>query len=187
MQDNKAASAEKSDWSELMRAALGGDDVAYRRLLSEMAPVLRGIVRSRASGKDWDWCEDVVQDTLMAIHLKRATWNPELPIRPWVYAIARHKVVDAFRRRGREVVMPVEEFFDLPAAEPETDSMESRDAQNLIDRLPERDSALLHCLAIDERGQEECGRRLGLTPGALRVALHRALKRLASIRQEEGL
>ena len=82
------------DWSDLMRAANTGDRAAYHRLLTLMTPVLRGIVRARAAGMDVDWCEDVVQETLLAIHLKRATWDEALPLRPWAYAIARHKLVD---------------------------------------------------------------------------------------------
>ncbi|WP_245999290.1 sigma-70 family RNA polymerase sigma factor [Paracoccus methylarcula] len=187
MQERKGASKAQSDWSEMMRSALRGDAETYQRLLTEMAPVLRGIVRARASGMDLDWCEDVVQDSLMAIHLKRGTWDPTQPLRPWVYAIARHKLVDAFRRKGRAVHVPVDEFIDQFEAEPGADPLENRDAEILIDRLPERDAALLRCLALEERGNEECGRRLGLAPGALRVALHRALKRLAVIRKEEGL
>lgn len=187
MRDGKGAPKAQSDWSGMMRSALRGDAAAYKRLLTEMAPVLRGIVRARASGMDLDWCEDVVQDSLMAIHLKRGTWDPGQPLRPWVYAIVRHKIVDAFRRKGRAVHVPVDEFIDQFEAEPGTDPLENRDAETLIDRLPERDAALLRCLALEERGNEECGRRLGLAPGALRVALHRALKRLAVIRKEEGL
>lgn len=176
-----------SDWSVLMRAALRGDAPAYKVLLTEMAPVLRGIVRARAPGMDADWCEDVVQDTLMAIHLKRATWDADQPLRPWVYAITRHKLVDAFRKRGRAVHLPVEDFAEQLETQPDSDPLEGRDAQALINRLPSRDAALLRCLALEEHGSEECGRRLGLAPGALRVALHRALKRLADIRREEGL
>lgn len=187
MQDKKAAPNAKTDWSDLMRSGLNGDASAYRRLLTEMTPVLRGIVRSRASGMDWDWCEDVVQDSLMAIHLKRGTWDPSQPLRPWVYAITRHKLVDAFRRKGRAVHVPVDEFADQLAADAADDPLENRDAAFLIDRLPERDAALLRCLALEERGNQECGRRLGLAPGAMRVALHRALKRLAAVRNEEGL
>lgn len=175
------------DWSDMMRAGLRGDAKAYRRLLSEMAPVLRGIIRARASGMDADWCEDVVQDTLMAIHLKRGTWDPGQPLRPWVYAIARYKLVDALRRKGRRIHVPVEDVADQLQAPAEPDPLEARDVQVLIGRLPERDAALLNCLAVDEHGSEECGRRLGLSAGALRVALHRALKRLAEIRQEAGL
>lgn len=187
MQMEKRVSRAGSDWSDLMRLAIRGDAAAYKLLLTEMAPVLRGIVRARASGMDLDWCEDVVQDSLMAIHLKRATWDPSMPLRPWVYAITRHKLIDAFRRRGRAVHLPVEDFTDQLEAAPAEDTMERRDAEYLIDRLPARDAALLRCLAVEERGNEECGRRLGMASGALRVALHRALKRLATIRQEEGL
>ena len=174
-----------ADWSDLMRAANAGDRAAYRRLLALMAPVLRGIVRARAGGMDADWCEDIVQDTLLAIHLKRATWDEALPLRPWVYAIARHKLVDAFRRRGRAVHLPVEDFAETLEAPPQPAPTEARDAATLIGRLPERDAALLRCLALEARDSDECGARLGLTPGALRVALHRALQRLARLRQED--
>lgn len=173
------------DWSALMRAGIAGDQRAYALLLTRMAPVLRGIVRARASGMDPAWCEDVVQDTLLAVHLKRGTWDSAQPLRPWVYAIARHKIVDAFRRRGRAVHLPVEDFVEALAAEDGPDPFEAADAGRLIDRLPGRDAALLRCLALEARGYEDCGARLGMTPGGLRVALHRALQRLARLRLED--
>ncbi|MDP5308866.1 sigma-70 family RNA polymerase sigma factor [Paracoccus spongiarum] len=180
------AGAQQPDWSALMRSALAGDQRDYRRLLELMTPVLRGVIRARASGMDPEWCEDVVQETLLAVHLKRATWNRDLPLRPWVYAIARHKLVDAFRRRGRSVHLPVEDFAETLPAAPQPDGLEQRDAGVLIAMLPDRDAALLRCLAVEERGHDDCGTRLGLSPGALRVALHRALQRLARLRQEAG-
>lgn len=184
MNHGRAAAGQGADWSELMRAGIAGDRQAYRHLLTAMAPVLRGLIRARAGGMDPEWCEDVVQDTLMAIHLKRATWDATQPLRPWVYAIARHKLVDAFRRRGRAVHLPVEDFAEVLEAAPGPDTLERRDADLLISRLPERDAALLRCLALEGRGNAECGARLGLSAGALRVALHRALQRLAVIRKE---
>lgn len=171
------------DWSVLMRAGIAGDQRAYRRLLERMAPVLRGIVHARAGDMDMAWCEDVVQDTLLAVHLKRGTWDETQPLQPWVYAIARHKVVDAYRRRGRAVHLPVEDFAEALAAEQGPDPFEAADAGRLIARLPERDAALLRCLALEARGPDECGTRLGMTAGGLRVALHRALQRLARLRQ----
>ena len=173
------------DWSAMMRAAIDGDRRTYQRLLARMAPVLRGLVRARAGGMDAAWCEDVVQEILLAVHLKRGTWDPAQPLQPWVYAIARHKVVDAFRRRGRAVHLPVEDFAEALAAEAGPDPFEAADAGRLLARLPERDAALLRCLALEARGHDECGARLGLSPGSLRVALHRALQRLARVRQEE--
>ncbi|MCQ0970247.1 sigma-70 family RNA polymerase sigma factor [Paracoccus sp. TK19116] len=173
------------EWSRLMRAGLAGDAAAYRDLLQAMAPVLRGIVRARGPGLGADEGEDVVQDILLAIHLKRGTWNPGQPLRPWVYAIARHKLVDAFRRRGRRIHLPVEDFAEVLENEAPPDPFEASDAARLIDRLEPRDAALLRCLALEGQGSEVCGARLNLSPGALRVALHRALKRLAVIRVED--
>jgi RNA polymerase sigma-70 factor (ECF subfamily) len=84
-----------------MRAANAGDEAAYTRLLASLAPVLRAIARRRLAGtrlvSDF---EDVVQETLLAIHLKRHTWDETRPFGPWFSSIIRHKLVDAARRRG---------------------------------------------------------------------------------------
>ena len=87
----------------MMRAAIAGDEGVYRRLLEEIGRSVRAMARgafSRAGVGDAD-VEDAVQETLLAIHLKRQTWDAGQPLAPWVYAIARHKIVDAMRRRGR--------------------------------------------------------------------------------------
>ena len=74
-----------------MRAANAGDETAYRRLLEALAPFLRQIVQrsfARAGFGNSD-VEDVVQEILLAIHLKRQTWDKDQAITPWVSAIAR--------------------------------------------------------------------------------------------------
>jgi DNA-directed RNA polymerase specialized sigma24 family protein len=83
------------DWSLLLKAANAGDRAAYARFLRAVTPTVRGIVRARGASLGEAGCEDVVQEVLLAIHLKRATWQQDAPVRPWLYAIARHKVVDA--------------------------------------------------------------------------------------------
>ena len=87
-----------------MRAANRGDAVAYARLLASLTPVLRGLARQSLSRTrlESDF-EDVVQETLLAIHLKRHTWDETRPFGPWVRAIIRHKLIDAARRRGFRV------------------------------------------------------------------------------------
>lgn len=173
------------EWSRQMRAALAGDDPAYRSLLAAIAPVLRGIVRARGAKIDSAEGEDIVQEALLAIHLKRATWDPTQPLRPWIYAIARYKLADAFRRRGRAVHMPVEDWSDILEAPAGPDPTEPRDAARLIAALPERDAALLDCIALQGNDRDDCAAKLGLTPDTARVVLHRALKRLAAIRIQE--
>ncbi len=105
------------DWVELLRAANGGDDRAYADFLKQVTPVLRGIVRAKGSSLGVTACEDIVQEVLLAIHLKRHTWNAEAPVRPWLYAIARHKVIDAFRGRGKRIDLPIEDFAESLAIE----------------------------------------------------------------------
>src|SRR5271155_3072254 len=109
-------------WAKMMRAALAGDEGVYRRLLEEIGRAVRPMARgafSRARVGDAD-VEDVVQETLLAIHLKRQTWDGGQRLAPWVNAIARHKIIDAMRRRGARRLEPLQEFEGgVAAPEPE--------------------------------------------------------------------
>ena len=90
--------AEQGDlWGQLLAAANAGDARAYAKFLHTVTPVLRGIVRAKGDSFGAAGCEDVLQEVLLAIHLKRHTWDPGSPVRPWLYAITRYKVIDAFR------------------------------------------------------------------------------------------
>ncbi len=88
----------------MMRAAISGDTRAYRDFLAAVAPILRMLTRrnlARYGSVEAD-VEDIVQETLLAIHLKRYTWDSNRPIRSWIAAISRNKLVDALRRRGSQ-------------------------------------------------------------------------------------
>ncbi len=174
-----------ADWSALMRAANGGDTRAYGRLLRLVTPVLRGIVRARGRAFSPEAQEDIVQDVLLAIHLKRHTWREDSPVKPWLYAIARYKVIDAFRARGQHVQVPIEDFADVLPAEPQADPTERSDALKILGQLDPRSAELLKAVSLDGADPAETGRRLGLSEGAMRVALHRALKRLAELRERQ--
>src|SRR5205085_11854090 len=87
-------------WTMPMEQSLDGDGAAYHHLLSLLTPALRRAVRARAEMVGLA-AEDVVQEVLLALHLKRNTWIRGTPVAPWVAAIARNKLVDAHRRRGR--------------------------------------------------------------------------------------
>ncbi len=175
----------EEEWAMLLRAADTGDCAAYRRFWDQVSPVLRGIVRARAGGLGADACEDILQEVLLAVHLKRHTWQQDKPLSPWLYAIARHKVVDAFRKRGRSVQLPIEDFAEVLPAAPGPDPFESHDAARLIERLDERSAEVLKGMALAGEDSAAIGRRLKMSDGAVRVALHRALKRLAVLRESE--
>ncbi|MBS0232075.1 MAG: hypothetical protein JSR99_01150 [Proteobacteria bacterium] len=102
------------EWSNLMRSAIVGNETAYRKLLDDLSRVLRKPVRRElggleALGKD---VEDVVQDILLAIHLKRHTWNSSMSLTSWVTAVARNKIIDKLRRRRRrpEIALDLSDF-----------------------------------------------------------------------------
>ncbi|GCL62809.1 hypothetical protein AQPW35_18900 [Rubrivivax pictus] len=77
-----------------------GDDAAYRQALGSLASRLRAFLKRRLSDLP-DEVEDLVQGTLLALHLQRGIWDASLPVSARAVAIARHKLVDLWRRHGR--------------------------------------------------------------------------------------
>jgi RNA polymerase sigma-70 factor (ECF subfamily) len=171
------------DWEALMRAANRGDAVAYRRLLVAITPVLRGVVRARGARLGPDACEDVVQEVLLAVHLKRQTWREDQPLRPWLYAIARHKVIDAFRARGQRIHLPIEDFADLLPAGNGPDPLAARDMEKVLAGLEPRAAEIVRAFGLRGETVAETASRLQMTEGAVRVALHRALRTIARLRE----
>jgi RNA polymerase sigma-70 factor (ECF subfamily) len=169
------------DLSALMRAARDGDDEAYRRLLGQLSVWLRGVARRGLvrAGRGIEESEDIVQETLLAMHLKRDSWDPAQPVEPWLAAIARHKLVDFLRRRGFHDHLDIDDQADiLPAPEAE-EAGASADARQMLAGLPERQRAIVTAISIEGQSARDTGLRLGMTEGAVRVVLHRALKALA--------
>lgn len=172
-----------AEWAALMRAGLAGDRAAYQALLAQLAPVLRaaarrGLQRAGMPGND---AEDVVQETLLAIHLKRQTWRPDEPIGPWVRAIARNKLIDAMRKRGRRgIEVDVDDFSDLLAAPPERDDSLARDVARHLDGLSMGQRQVVQAIAVDGASIRDAAAKLSMSEGAVRVALHRGLAALAA-------
>lgn len=171
-----------NDWNELMRAAGGGDEAAYRRLLSELAGFLRAVLRRRAAGLGLGAAEleDVLQETLLAIHLKRGAWAPDQPVAPWVAAIARNKMVDALRRRGRRLTAPIEDFADTLAAPEPAEELSSRETARLLAVLSGRQRQVVEALTVEGEDVKAVAGRLNISEGAVRVALHRGLAALSA-------
>ena len=169
-------------WSAMMKAAMAGDEGTYRRLLEEISRSVRAMARSafnRARMGDAD-VEDAVQETLLAIHLKRHTWDPSQRLGPWVSAIARHKIIDAMRRRGARRIEPIEAYEDLLAAPAEEDPHALSDAKKLLMTLTPRQRDIVQSISLDGQSIAATAARLSMTEVAVRVALHRALKSLGA-------
>lgn len=178
----------EAEWSALMRAGLAGDMEAYRRLLAMIVPRLRkfaagGLARSGVGNAD---AEDVVQEILLAIHLKRQTWMQDQPFLPWLNAIARHKLIDVLRRRGRRGEVPIEGLIEvLPDQAPEPESSQT-ELNKLVSRLDGRQQSVVSSISLDGKSIKDTAAALGMSEGAVRVAFHRGLKKLASLYREGG-
>ncbi|HEY1944583.1 MAG TPA: sigma-70 family RNA polymerase sigma factor [Roseiarcus sp.] len=181
MGEEPAAASGGEQWASLMRAALAGDEAAYRRLLQEIGRSVRVMARgafSRARLGDAD-IEDVVQETLLAIHLKRGTWDGGQKLAPWVNAIARHKIIDALRRRGVRRAEPIEDLESVLAAPEAEDPHTRSDIERVLSRLAPRQRDIVTAISLDGQSIAATAARLSMTEVAVRVALHRALKALA--------
>jgi RNA polymerase sigma factor (sigma-70 family) len=170
------------EWTVLMRAALLGEEPAYRQLLSSLSQGLRVTVRRQLQrlGATQSDAEDVVQEILLALHLKRGTWDPHTALAPWVAAITRNKLVDAFRRRGRREEIPFESVLDTLYSESVTDDSAAEDVRRLLDELGTQQRDIVRSIAIEGCSTQQTAARLGMTEVAVRVALHRSLKALAA-------
>jgi RNA polymerase sigma factor (sigma-70 family) len=173
---------EEEEWAMLMQAALAGDSSAYRKFLVQVAPAIRAMVRRKLAFLAAPRCdaEDIVQETLLAIHLKRQTWDTTRPIAPWVAAIARHKLIDSLRRSGNgRVDISVD---DLPEALAPAIEVQSRgDLDRLLAHLQDRPRSIVKALSTDGASVKETAQRFGMSEGAVRVVLHRAIRKLAAL------
>jgi RNA polymerase sigma-70 factor, ECF subfamily len=177
----------EEEWAALMRAAIDGDEAAYRMLLESLslglrAAVRRGFAQAGASLSD---VEDVVQETLLALHLKRNTWDPSQPLGPWVRAIARHKLIDALRRRGRRIQVPIESVLETLAAEENSSGVDRQDAERLVNGLHGRQQEVVRAISLEGQSIRDVAQRLQMKEVAVRVALHRGLKTLANLHQKD--
>jgi RNA polymerase sigma-70 factor, ECF subfamily len=169
----------EAEWAGLMRLAIAGDEAAYQRLLLALAPWLRAIARrGLARWGDAD-AEDVVQETLLAIHLKRHTWDTDRPIGPWLRAITRNKLIDNLRRRGGRIDVSIDGMEDFLAAADEKPPVETRDVEPYVNELPVRQRDVVQCILTEEISIRETAVRLKISEGAVRVALHRGLATVA--------
>ncbi|MDQ0392750.1 sigma-70 family RNA polymerase sigma factor [Labrys monachus] len=178
----------EEEWAIWMRAAIAGDAGAYRRFLEAVTPRVRAMARRRceqfgASAGDW---EDVVQEVLLTIHLKRGTWDQTRPIGPWISTIVRNKLIDSLRRRGRRVMVPIEDVVDTLEAEAPADSLDPRDLDRMLGHLKDQQRMIVKSISVEGSSIRETADRLRMTEGAVRVALHRALKALAAFYRSDA-
>lgn len=179
----------EAQFKALMLRGLDGDAMAWRVLLSGLGGHLRPYFMRRLFDGGAD-AEDLVQETLIAVHAKRATWDRTRSFTGWAYAIARHKLVDHLRRQGRRPTHPLEEASALFADHTVEDGAARADLGRCLSLLPARQRRLIEDVRLTGLSVAEAAERHGYSVAAAKVSLHRSLKtltaRFAGLRPETG-
>lgn len=161
----------------LMEMGLGGDAGAHSTLLRALVPLLRSFYRRRMRGAEED-VEDLVQETLIAIHARRASYDRDRAFTAWFYAIARHQMIDYFRRRKAHV--PLEDVEAILATEGFEDAISARmDVDRLLDTLPPKQARAIRDTRVDGKSIAEAAEAAGIGESDVKVSVHRGLKSLA--------
>lgn len=192
--DSPAGAAAEHDafLADLMRSAQNGDGAAYAELLGRVTPLARQAVWRRYGFLQSSDLEDIVQEILLSLHAARATYDPARPFLPWLMGIARNRMADAARRHVRRsnretTVERLPETFSDPETNTSEDAYGDPEAlRRAIDRLPASQRQAVELLKLREMSLKEAAAVTGMSIGALKVAVHRAVRSLRSVLGKEG-
>lgn len=165
----------------LLLRGLAADAEAYQRFLKQLSAHLRAFLRRRLAQRP-DEVEDLVQETLLAIHNQRHTYRPEMPVTAWAHAIARYKLIDWLRaHRVKEALNdPLDDASELFASSDSEAALAKRDLSQLLQTLPDRQRLPIVHVKLEGLSVVETAQLTGMSESAVKVGVHRGLKALAA-------
>lgn len=177
----------RADERQLRAWMIGGlDGVAadHACLLRALVPLLTAFYRRRVTGADE--IEDLVQETLIAIHTRRSTYDRDRVFTAWLFAVARYKMIDHFRRNRRTV--PLEGLEDILVAEGFEAASNARiDVDDLLATLPPKQARMIRATHLEGHSVIDASAASGYGVSDIKVSVHRGLKALsARIRGEDA-
>lgn len=171
------------EWGTLMARAQDGDADAYLQLLAEITPYLR--FRAARMLRDPRDAEEAVQDILLTLHAVRKTYDPARPFGPWLIAIASRRLIDRLRRAGRhwahEVPLTLAHEAALAGPGPALEGLDRHILDRAIAALPPLQQQAIRLLKLEEMSLKEASSVTGVSVTSLKVATHRAIKRLRGL------
>jgi RNA polymerase sigma-70 factor (ECF subfamily) len=178
--------ADEERLKALMLRGLAGDAAAHRVFLQAITPSLRSYLRSRLRSSPED-AEDLLQETILAVHTRRESYDQSYPVTAWLYAIARYRLIDHLRRRGRRgIAVPIDDIGELAAASPSDDAADARhDIDRLLQRLPAKQQDAIRLVKLEQLSVKEAAARTGYGESDIKVSIHRGLKTLAALMVQE--
>lgn len=186
MQELDRLNASEGRLKQLLLHGLAGNEPAYRAFLQELSAHLRTFLRKRLARLPEE-VEDLLQESLLAVHNQRHTYDADQPLTAWVQAIAKYKLIDFLRRRERRDLLtdPLDEEFAFGTTAEAEGAEARRDLALLLARLPERQRLPIVHMKLEGRSVAEAARLTGMSESAVKVGVHRGLKALAAMIREE--
>ncbi|WNC71970.1 RNA polymerase sigma factor [Thalassotalea psychrophila] len=187
--NKKNISQQQSDsyrWSTLMVSAQAGNESDYQQLLSELANVIHAYLRKRLGNQNF--IEDCVQESLLAIHKARHTYDPKRPFRPWFFTIVRHKMIDYLRHKKtfRKIIEHHQQEEEIRNQGVQPNMLEhSIDNGSLLNALPTQYKEVLTLTKLLGFTGAETAKQLGISESAVKVRVHRAINKLRQIIEAE--
>ena len=179
--------SEEPQLRAMMLAGLEGDDASYKRLLSRLSAYLRSYFNGQFArmGRSPADAEDLVQETLVALHTRRHTYDRSQLLTPWVHAIARYRLIDFLRRiKSSHLTVQVEEAEDLVAPD-DAPAIESRlDLDDLLGQLKPKTRQVIRLVKLNGLSVSEAAEQSGMSESAIKVTVHRGLKALSLLVSE---
>lgn len=165
---------------DLMRLSQAGDKQAYGVLLEQTGRWLQRFFAQKIAP---DAVDDLVQETLISLHRKRASYDPSRPFLPWLAAIARYRWVDRLRQTYRHAA---EELQDQHSEQSHEDVVAAKiSIARLLDQLPAGQAEVIRLVKIDGLSIAEACARTGQSEPLVKVNIHRGLKKLAALIESE--
>ena len=130
--------------------------------------------------------EDLVQEVLLAIHLKRHTYDTREPFTPWLHTIARYKLIDYLRRIRTAASVPLDEDSEVLAQDDNAGAESSHDIRKLLGRLPEKVRCSIECVKLEGRSVAEAAERCGISESGVKINIHRGLRSLSAFIAREA-
>jgi RNA polymerase sigma-70 factor, ECF subfamily len=169
---------QESELGRLMVQAQRGDRQSYEALLTRLAGVVQGFVRGRAG--DVGWCDDVVQEALLAVHRARHTYDPSRPFAPWFYAIVHNRFIDALRVERRRLLRELHADTGSDRGQQAVQERDAllKDVRKAVDTLPDNQRRVIELLKFEDLSVREVASRLGMTETNVKVTAHRGYRAL---------
>jgi len=176
--------ADEAHLKALFMQGLAGDEAAHRAFLSEAAGLLRAFFRNRLRSAPED-AEDLVQETLVALHTRRDSYDSNYPLTAWLYAIARYRLID-FLRRAKHRNHATLDGLEVGGEDPDFEASDARrDVAMLLAKLPEKQRTAIRMVKLEEKSVREAAAETGFSESDIKISIHRGLKTLMQLMAQE--